>query len=289
MGLIRNGYKAAREVLTNQYLGVYAADQMGTDVLALRAGKRVRTRRGGIKTEMSDTITNGSVIIVGEGQCMLVTSQGKVAELCSEPGEFVYDKDGEPSIFYGEMNEQKATEILDRILERMTFGNVAPREQKVYFINTKEISGNKYGTPNPIPFRLTDKSTGRGVGVSLRCFGEYSYRIAEPLVFFENVCGGTDGEYTRDMLEGQLRCELLTALQAEFAKLSAAGVGYDELPLHTAEISKAIVETLSESWSAKRGIRMLSFGISSVSVSNEDMALIRELQKSALPASSGQN
>ena len=282
MGLIKTGCNIVQSMVNDQYRGVYAVDAMYADVLAVRAGKRVWGRRNGTKVEESSVITNGSVIVVGEGQCMIVTNQGKVAEVCAVPGEFLYDKDGEPSLLYDEGGDDNTRAVMTNLYERLSFGNVAPREQRVYFINTKEITGNKYGTPNPIPFRLTDPRLGYELDISLRCFGEYSYRITDPLRFFENVCGNMADTFRREALDGQLRTELLTGLQAAFARLSASGVWYSDLPSHTTEITESLSESLSTAWREKRGISIVTFGISSVSVVPEDVELIRALQRKAL-------
>ena len=231
MGLIRQGFTAMRDLVTDQYRGLYAVDAMDADVLAVRAGKRIRDRKSLLRREDTGVITDGSVIVVGEGQCMIVTDQVRITEVCAEAGEFVYENDG---------------------------------------------------TPNPIPYRLSHPKLGLEIDISLRCFGEYSYRITDPLTFFENVCGNTADTFLRGELESQLRAELLTALQAAFAGLSAQGVWYSDLPAHAVEITRALGESLTDAWQEKRGISIVTFGISSVNVAPEDAALIREVQKKIL-------
>ena len=144
---------------------------------------------------------------MADGQCMIIVDQGKVTELCAEPGEFVYDSSTEPSIFSGELG----TSILDtfkNIGKRFTFGGEPPKDQRVYYFNTKELIGNKYGTPSPVPFRVVDQRAGIDIDIAIRCFGEYSYRICDPILFYTNVCGNVGEDYTRDRLDGQLKTEL---------------------------------------------------------------------------------
>jgi membrane protease subunit (stomatin/prohibitin family) len=220
-------------------------------------------------------------VAVNEGQCMILVDQGKVTEVCAEPGEFVYDESTEPSIFYGGLDEASIMGVLSKVGERFAFGGQAPKDQRVYFINTKEIVGNKYGTPSPVPFRVVDANIGLDVDISVRCFGEYSYRIVNPILFFTNVCGNVEREYSRAQIDGQLKTELLTALQPAFARISEMGIRYSALPGHTTELAQALNEALSEKWADLRGIVIVSFGVSSVKASEEDEAMIKELQRNA--------
>ena len=165
---------------------------------------------------------------------------------------------------------------------RFTFGGDAAKDQRVYFFNAKEIPGNKYGTATPVPFRVVDANIGLDVDISVRCNGEYSYRITDPLMFYKNVCGNIEEPYTRDRIDSQLKSELLTALQPAFAKISAMGVRYSAVPAHTAELAGALNEVLSKEWGELRGIEVASFGVNSIAASAEDEAMIKDLQKAAV-------
>nr|AHF25201.1 hypothetical protein [uncultured bacterium Contig1578] len=282
MGLLKAGVGALSGVLKDQWRDYFVADALDADVLAVRASKRVKGLLGGTKTEDSNVISNGSIIAVAEGQCMILLDQGKVTEFCAEPGEFVYDTSSEPSLFYGGLNKENLKATLKAIAERFTFGGIAAKDQRVYYVNLKEIVGNKYGTPNAVPFRVVDRNIGLDVDISIRCFGEYSYRITNPLLFFANVTGNFTDAFTRDKIDSQLKTELLTALQPAFAKISDQGIRYSALPGHTTEIANALNEVLSSDWSEKRGIEVVSFGVSSVKASEEDEAMIKELQRNAV-------
>ena len=134
----------------------------------------------------------------------------------------------------------------------------------------KELMGNKYGTSNPVPFRVVDGNIGLDMDISIRCFGEYSYRVTNPILFYTNVCGNVETAYRREMIDAQLKSELMTALQPAFAKISSMGIRYSALPGHTAEIADALNEVLSAKWKELRGIEILSFAVSSVKASEED-------------------
>ena len=171
--------------------------------------------------------------------------------------------------------------VFQQIGKRFTFGGETPKDQRVYFVNTKELVGNKYGTPNPVPFRVVDANVGLDIDISIKCFGEYSYRIANPILFYTNVCGNVEEDYEREEIDGQLKSELMTALQPAFARISEQGIRYSALPGHTQELSDALNQVLSEKWNNLRGIRIVSLGVSSVKASEEDEAMIKELQRNA--------
>ena len=230
---------------------------------------------------MENIISTGSVVAVADGQCMIIVEQGKVAEICAEPGEFVYDASTEPTIMAGDLGKNIG-EVFKNIGKRFTFGGEAPKDQRIYYINTKEIIGNKYGTPGPVPFRVVDQNIGLDVDISIRCFGEYSYRITNPILFYTNVCGNVTADYGRSQIDSQLKSELLTALQPAFAKISGMGIRYSALPGHTMEMADALNDVLSKKWKDLRGVEIVSMGVSSVKASEEDEAMIKELQRSAV-------
>ena len=280
MGLIKAALGAAGGVMADQWLEYFYCDALPENVMAVKGQKRSSGRSS--NTRGSDNIiSNGSVIAVADGQCMVIVDQGKVTEFCAEPGEFKYDASTEPSLFYGKLGKN----ILDtfkNIGKRFTFGGEAPKDQRVYYFNTKELIGNKYGTPSPVPFRVVDQRAGIDIDIAIRCFGEYSYRICDPILFYTNVCGNVSGDYTRDRLESQLKTELLTALQPAFAKISEQGIRYSALPGHTMEMADALNDVLSSKWRNLRGLEIVSFGVNSMKASEEDEKMIKDLQKSAV-------
>ncbi len=279
MGLIRAALGAAGGVLADQWKEYFYCEALPANVMAVKGRKKVSGRSTNAGSD--NIISNGSVIAVADGQCMLIVEQGKVVDLCAEPGEYVYDSSTEPSVFAGNLGSSIA-KVFKNVCKRFTFGGEPPKDQRVYYFNTKEMPGNKYGTPSPVPFRVVDSKIGLDVDIAIRCFGEYSIRISNPLLFYTNVCGNVIADYTIDRLEGQMRTELLTALQPAFAKISDMGIRYSALPGHTAEMADALNEVLSGKWRDLRGIEIVSFGVSSVKASEEDEAMIKEAQRNAM-------
>lgn len=279
MGLIKALANSIGGVMADQWKEYFYCESMPEDVIVTKGVKKT-SKRSSNKKGSDNIISNGSVIAVNEGQCMMIVEQGKVVDICSEPGEYVYDTSTEPSLFSFGLSDG-IQEIFEAIGKRFAFGGEPANDQRVYYFNTKELIGNKYGTPGPIPFRVVDRNIGLDVDISIRCFGEYSYRITNPILFYANVCGNVQREYTRESIDSQLKSELMTALQPAFAKISEMGIRYSALPGHTTEIADALNSVLSAKWKDLRGIEIVSFGVSSVKASEEDEAMIKELQRNA--------
>ena len=275
---------SAGGVLADQWKEYFYCDSMAANVLVTKGKKRTSSR--GSNTKGSDNIISNGVIAVNEGQCIMIVEQGKIAEFAAEAGEYTWNSSSEPTIFQGGLEGLESS--WETFKRRFAFGGDTAKDQRVYWetssaiFNLKELVGNKYGTPAPIPFRVVDNNIGLDMDVSIRCNGEYSYKIADPMLFYKNVCGNVSQDYTRDQLDSQLKSEFLTALQPAFARISAQGIRYSALPGHTMELAQAMNEVLSGKWGATRGLAIVAVGVNSVTASAEDEATIKELQKSAV-------
>lgn len=279
MGLIKAAFGAAGGVLADQWKDYFYCESMDADILVTKGKKRESKRSSNTKGN-ENIISDGSIIAVADGQCMLIVEQGKIVDVCAEPGEYTYDFATEPSIFTGDLSSN-IMEVFNNVGKRFTFGGEAPMDQRVYFVNTKELIGNKYGTPSPVPFRVVDERAGIDIDINIRCFGEYSYRIVNPLIFYTNLASNVAEDYSRDQIDSQLKSELLTALQPAFARISAMGIRYSALPGHTKELADALKEELSVDWAEARGIEIQRVGISSVKAEEEDEKMMKELQRNA--------
>lgn len=274
MGLLKALMGSVGGTLADQWKEYFYCDSMSEDVLAVKGKKRVSGRSA--NRENDNIITNGSVIAVADGQAMMIVDQGKVVEFTAEPGEFTYDASSEPTIFCGDLGTS-IMETFKTVGKRFTFGGEKAKDQRVYYFNLKELVGSKYGTPSPVPFRVVDRNIGLDWEISVRCFGEYSFHICDPLLFYTNVCGNITEDYTRDRLEGQMKTELLTALQPAFARISEMGIRYSSLPAHTMELADILNQVLSKKWRELRGIEIVSFGVSSIKASEEDEKMLKDM------------
>lgn len=280
MGLLKAGIGALSGVLADSWRDYFYCDALDSSILATRGFKRVGGKSSNRKGS-DNIISNGSIINVNEGQCALIVDGGKVAEVCAEAGEFVYDSSSQPSIFYGSLGDS-IKKSFEEVGKRFAFGGQAATDQRVYFINTKEVTGRLYGTPSPIPFRVLDKNIGLDVDISLRCNGEYSYIISNPVLFYTNVCANVSDVYRATQIDSILKAEIVTALQPALGRISDSGVRPSNLPSHAVEICDALNEVLSTKWGDKRGISVSSFNMNPPSLSKEDEDLIKNLQRTAV-------
>lgn len=280
MGLIKAGVGAVGGVLADQWKEFFYCDALSKEVLVKKGQKRISGRSSNTKAS-DNIITSGSGIAVADGQCMIIVEQGKVVEVCAEPGEFTYDASTEPSIFSGSLGAGiKST--FKTIGKRFTYGGDTAKDQRVYYFNTKELIDNKFGTPNPVPFRVVDTKIGLDIDVSIRCSGVYSYKISDPLLFYTNVCGNVTDEYLRSELEAQLKTEFISALQPAFGRLSELEMRPNQIVTHNTELEEAMNTALSSKWGETRGLTVVSIALGSLTLPEDDAELIKNAQRTAI-------
>ena len=280
MGLIKAGVGALGGTLADQWKEYFYCDSLEKNMLVVKGQKRTGSRSSNTKGS-DNIISNGSLIAVADGQCMIIVEQGKIVEVCAEPGEFTYDTSTEPSIFTGSLGSS-IKESFKTLGKRFTFGGDTAKDQRVYYFNTKELIDNKFGTPNPIPFRVVDRNIGLDIDVSIRCSGVYSYKITDPLLFYTNVCGNVEQAYVREEIDTQLKTEFISALQPAFGKLSELELRPNQIVTHSTELENAMNEALTAKWSNLRGLSVVSIALNPITLPEEDAELIKQAQRTAI-------
>ena len=280
MGLIKAGMGALGGTLADQWKEFFYCESMPKEVLVTKGQKRTTGRSSNTKGN-DNIISNGSGIAVADGQCMIIVEQGKVVEVCAEPGEFTYDTSTEPSIFSGNLGES-IKETFKTVGKRFTYGGDTGKDQRIYYFNTKEILENRFGTANPVPFRVVDSKIGLDIDVSIRCSGVYSYKIVDPLLFYSNVCGNVEQEYSREELDSTLKKEFISALQPAFGRLSEMELRPNQIVTHNTDLENAMNTALSEKWGALRGLKVVSIAFGSITLPDEDAELIKQAQRTAI-------
>lgn len=89
MGLIRAAAGAVGGTMADQWREFFYCEAMDADTLVVKGQKQVGRRSSNTKGS-ENIISNGSGIAVADGQCMMIVEQGKIVEVCAEPGEFTY-------------------------------------------------------------------------------------------------------------------------------------------------------------------------------------------------------
>jgi membrane protease subunit (stomatin/prohibitin family) len=278
MGLIKAAIGSVGGVLADQWLEFFTCESLDANVLATKGQKKTSKRSSNTSGE-NNIISNGSGIVVNKGQAAIIVDNGRIAEFCADEGQYTYDSSSEPSIFYGSLG-QRIVGPIKNIAERFKYGGSPGKDQRVYYFNTKEIIGNKYGTPSPIPYLIVDPNINLRLTISLRANGEYSYRMVNPALFYANVCGNVDEQYTRDKIDSQLKAEIITVLGPSLGKLGT-GLEYHEISFQTEKLAEILNEALSAKWGDLRGLEIASFGIT-CTASPEDDNRIKQLQTTAV-------
>ena len=202
MGLIKAAIGAVGSTLHDQWKEVISCENMDNDTLM----KQVTTDTG--------VITKNSLIRVMPGQCAVIMQNGKVLDASAVEGDYTFDESTSPSFFAGQFGD-----VFKEMWQRFTFGGDAANRQSVFYFNTKEILDNKFGTANPVPFQdwshpVPNQMTG-GVlplAVKVKCFGKYTFKIADPALFMKEVAG-TAVEYKKDQIVEQMRSEVVGTFQ----------------------------------------------------------------------------
>ena len=281
MGLIKAIGNAIGGTFADQWKEFFYCDSMAKDVLVTKGQVRKGKRSVNLKGN-ENIISNGSGIAVNDGQCMIIVESGKVVELCAEPGNYTYDKSTEPSIFAGNLGG-----MIKTMWKRIGFAGDTGKDQRVYYFNLKELVDNKFGTMNPVPFRVVDSKIGLDIDVSVRCCGVFSYKITNPLLFYANVCGNVEDTYYRSELDNQLKSEFVSALQPAFGRLSELELRPNQIVAHNTELENAMNEALSEKWRDLRGLEVVSIALQSVTLPDEDAQMIKNLQRQAVYRNAG--
>lgn len=279
MGLIAAALSSAGSVLADSWKEFFYVEALPDNVLVTRAWKR--TNGKGSNHGNDNIISNGSGVAVADGQCAIIVDQGRVVEICAQPGEYTYNQSAEPSLFYGSLGKN-ILETFKAIGKRIGYGGATAREQRIFYVNTKFIQNNPFGTPQPIPFHLVDKSINLALDIQIQCNGIYTYTIADPILFYTNVCSNILDDYTRDKIDMTLRAEFMNALRPAIAQIAPLCTNYSDIGLYTEQLCNVMNEQLSEKWGQLRGIKVVNVAFNAINANEKDVEKINKLQMAAV-------
>lgn len=268
MGLIKAAIDAGRKTLADQWIEYYYCDTLSNEVLLQKGEKVVST---GSNTKGSENIiTNGTGFAINEGQGLLIVEDGKIVEFSVEPGRFTWDDSSEPSLFDSGFKGLK--ESFKVFGQRFKHGGTEAKDQRVYFVNLKEVLDNKFGTGTPIPYK---DPTYRGIYI--RYYGQYTFKVADPIRFYTNIAGNVQNRYTKEQLMQQSHAEFVNALDTAIAKCSDEGFQYNDLPKKQVEIATFMNDCLDASWKERRGLVVESVAIEKVTPDDESRMRIEKI------------
>lgn len=275
MGIIRALAGAIGGGLADQWLEVYESDYMGPSTITA-PGVMVRQNdsRNSNRKGTADTISNGSIIQVKEGQFMLLVDGGKVIDYSGEAGYFKVDNSSMPSLFNGELGD-----TIKETFNRVRFSGTTPYKQTTYFLNMQEIRGLKFGTPAPVNYF----DNFYNAELFLRAHGSYTIRITDPLKFYVQVADH-DADSSIDVadMSEQYRNEFLTAFQTALNKMSSDGQRISFVLSRGDDLAKYMQDVLDEKWQELRGFQVESVAIASISYDEESQKLINMRNQGAM-------
>lgn len=270
MGLISAAVSSVSGVLSDSWKEVIEPDDMSDSTLLV---KGVAVKKGSNKKGTDNYVSNGSVIHVYPNTLMLLMDGGKIVDYSAQEGYYEVNNSSAPSIFNGELKDS-----VKETWKRFQFGGVPSQKQYVYYINTAEIKGIKFGTRNPVNYF----DNFYNAELFLRAHGSYSIKITDPIKFFtEFAPKGTDRIEIKDLSE-QLFNEFMDALQSAINQMSVDGVRISAITSKSRELSKYMADVLDAGWNDLRGIEVCSVGLASISYDDESKALINMRNKGAM-------
>ena len=272
MGLIKAAATAVKSTLHDQWKDYIKCEDLGNDILM----KKVSTPNG--------IISKDSAIQVSPGQIAVIFESGKIVDATAEEGIYTFDQSSSPTFFAGQFGE-----VFKEMWTRFVYNGGVSKEQAVFYINAKEIMDNKFGTPAPIPFQdwshpIPNQMTGTmtPLRVEVKCFGKYTFKIADPAVFMSKIAG-TAEEYRKDDIVEQMRSEVIGAFQNVLNELgnSEHKAPVLELPSATDEIKKIMDEKVFDQPIRDRGINLVGFVVESVTLDEESNKKIDKYELSS--------
>ena len=272
MGLIRSAFKSVGSELHDQWKDFVKCEDMDMNTLMIK------------KTTKNGVITKGSGIIVAPGQIAVIYDQGKILDATAEEGVYTFDSNTSPSFFSGDFGA-----VFKDMWTRFTYGGAAAKDQAVFFINSKEIMDNKFGTPTPVSYRDYDYSIPNEMNgkelplsVEVRCFGNYTYKITDPALFMREYAGTAD-IVTKEVINEQMRSEVLETLQSI---LNTLGTDEYKIPIlelqkQTPLIKKLMEEKVYDESIRKRGIQIKTLVLESVTPTDDSKRKMEEYEHNA--------
>lgn len=290
MGFIKAFAGAIGGTLADQWKDfIVPRDDVNATSAVFGARRKETDRRRGSNTKGSENIiTNGSRIVVPEGTCAITMQDGKITGCIAEPGGFIYTSEDQnsQSIFAG---DGIMSSLLKNSWERFKFGGIPSGEQAIFFVNLKEIPGNKFGTQSEIYW--DDAFLATQAGAMTR--GTYTLKIVDPILFVKRfvpvVYLRPDSEvfdfadYDNPAAD-QLFNEVVSSLSASFSIYCndpSKGNRISRIQSDQIGFAKCLSQAVEEgfAWRSDRGLEIVKVAISAIEYDADTKALVKDAQK----------
>lgn len=253
MGLIKAALSSVSSGLGDQFKEFVECPQIENNVLIQRG---VVSHGNGNKNAQEGIISNGSAIVVPQGMAAMIIDNGKIAEFTAEPGTFTWDTSSEPSVFTGGLGKG-IIDTIKTIGNRITFGGQTAKDQRVYYVNTKIIPGQTFGSSQPET--IFDPVYG---SVEITYNGEYAIRIDDPAILVNNVVGSMpkdtltyDDIFTSEVGQNMLKSKFAQKVSEAISNImTEKNVSFNRIQNYKSEVTDQMNEILDNDWHEKYGI-----------------------------------
>ena len=276
MGLIKAFTEGLSTGLGDQFKELVVCPEVSNNVLVQRG----EVRHGdGNKNATSGVISNGSKIIVPQGMAMMLIENGAIKEFSAEPGEYIWDSSSEPSVFTGNFFKG-VVDTIKTIGSRFTYGGMAPTDQRVYYVNLKPITGNKFGSPQPK--KITDEKYGM---LEVTFFGEYAFQVKDSVILVQNVIGANPQDTLTydDVVGGQLKSKFIEQItQAITIVMRKHKVSFGDMGMYGGDISEEMNIILDDSWRQKYGLEITDVALTDINLTDESMERVSRIDDATI-------
>ncbi len=276
MGIFKAIFAATESMAQDQWKEFFYCNGIPNDILMVRGYKQGNANAN---NGNPDVITEGSTIAVNEGQCAIVVSNGKVISTFTEPGEHEFKSGESAGVFSGSSLKSFGKELGRRISYG---GDAPPIVQRVYYLNTKEILGIKFGDSVGIPFRIFDEARNLDIDCTLVTNGLFSFRIYDPAKIYKQLMGNVTKVYDITYLVNHMKTEVNSIIRDAVSKVMTGSYRPNALSGQLPEIEKRVVETANEKLREVRGIELVSLAFDTFRITERDSGLVRDVQRAAI-------
>ncbi|MCX4364153.1 MAG: SPFH domain-containing protein [Bacilli bacterium] len=270
MGLIKATLDAAGAVVGDQFKEYVTCPTTDSSVLVVKGDVN---HGSGNKNATEGIISNGSKIVVPAGYAMMIIDNGAIKEFSAEPGEFIWDTSSEPSVFEGGFFKGIGDSI-KKIGNRITYGGQPARDQRVYYVNLLNITGNKFGSSNTE--NVFDPVYG---SVEINFYGEYSFKVVDPTILVSNLIGANpkDTVTVDEVVGGQLKMQFASNVSTCISNLMTKNnISFNTVQSYKNDVVTAMNTLLDESWHNQYGLEIQDVALN-INASEESKKIIREV------------